>query len=75
MARSSPRPGSSPRSTASAAFSLHALAREVGIRQPSLYEYFDSKHALYDAMFADGNRQLLERLDARRAARRSSCAR
>jgi AcrR family transcriptional regulator len=44
--------------------SLHALAREVGIRQPSLYEYFDSKHALYDAMFADGNRRLLERLDA-----------
>src|SRR5256885_9792969 len=44
--------------------SLHALAREVGMRQPSLYEYFDSKHALYDAMFADGNRQLLERLDA-----------
>src|SRR5256885_10393429 len=43
-------------------FSLHAVAREVGIRQPSLYEYFDSKHALYDAMFADGNRQLLERL-------------
>ena len=46
-----------------AGVSLHALAREVGIRQPSLYEYFDSKHALYDAMFADGNRQLLERLD------------
>jgi AcrR family transcriptional regulator len=46
-----------------AGVSLHALAREVGIRQPSLYEYFDSKNALYDAMFADGNRQLLERLD------------
>lgn len=44
--------------------SLHALAREVGMRQPSLYVYFDSKDALYDAMFADGNRQLLERLDA-----------
>jgi AcrR family transcriptional regulator len=43
--------------------SLHALARSVGMRQPSLYEYFDSKHALYDAMFADGNRQLLARLD------------
>ena len=43
--------------------SLHALAREVGMRQPSLYEYFDSKNALYDAMFADGNRQLLARLD------------
>ncbi len=47
-----------------AGISLHALAREVGMRQPSLYEYFDSKHALYDAMFADGNRQLLERIDA-----------
>ncbi|MFY9651262.1 MAG: TetR/AcrR family transcriptional regulator [Trebonia sp.] len=44
--------------------SLHALAREVGMRQPSLYEYFDSKNALYDAMFADGNRQLMEQLDA-----------
>src|SRR6202050_3784338 len=43
--------------------SLHDLARQVGMRQPSLYEYFDSKHSLYDAMFADGNRQLLERLD------------
>jgi len=45
-------------------FSLHGLARELGIRQPSLYEYFDSKHALYDAMFADGNRKLLARLAA-----------
>lgn len=43
--------------------SLHALAREVGIRQPSLYAYFDSKRALYDAMFADGNLRLAERLD------------
>ncbi len=47
-----------------AGLSLHALAGEVGMRQPSLYEYFDSKHALYDAMFADGNRQLLERFDS-----------
>jgi AcrR family transcriptional regulator len=45
-------------------FSLHGLARELGIRQPSLYEYFDSKLALYDAMFADGNRKLLARVDA-----------
>lgn len=44
--------------------SLHALARAVGMRQPSLYEYFDSKDGLYDAMFADGNRQLLDRLEA-----------
>jgi AcrR family transcriptional regulator len=43
--------------------SLRALAARVGMRQPSLYEYFDSKHALYDAMFAEGNRQLLDHLD------------
>jgi AcrR family transcriptional regulator len=47
-----------------ATLSLHALAKAVGMRQPSLYEYFDSKHALYDAMFADGNRQLLAHFDA-----------
>jgi AcrR family transcriptional regulator len=46
-----------------AAISLHGLARKVGMRQPSLYSYFESKHALYDAMFADGNRRLLARLD------------
>jgi len=44
--------------------SLRALAARVGMRQPSLYEYFDSKHDLYDAMFADGNRQLIARLVA-----------
>jgi AcrR family transcriptional regulator len=42
---------------------LRALAPRVGMRQPSLYEYFDSKLDLYDAMFADGNRRLAERLD------------
>jgi len=45
-------------------FSLHGVARALGIRQPSLYEYFASKLALYDAMFADGNRNLLTRVDA-----------
>ena len=44
--------------------SLHALAKEVGMRQPSLYAYFDSKNALYDAMFTDGNRELLTRLES-----------
>src|SRR5260370_31585051 len=52
-----------------AGVSLHALAREVGMRQPSLYAYFDSKLALYDAMFADGNQQLLDRLDGVRLPR------
>jgi AcrR family transcriptional regulator len=40
--------------------SLHGLAAAVDLRQPSLYVYFDSKLALYDALFADGYRQLLE---------------
>jgi AcrR family transcriptional regulator len=53
---------------------LHGLARRVGMRQPSLYAYFDSKNALFDAMFADGNRQLLERLDALRLPRDPSAA-
>lgn len=44
--------------------SLRDLAKEVGMQQPSLYVYFDSKNALYDAMFADGNRQLLAMLEA-----------
>ena len=48
---------------------LHGLARAVGMRQPSLYAYFDSKNALFDAMFAHGNRQLLERLESVRLPR------
>jgi AcrR family transcriptional regulator len=46
-----------------AALSLRALAREVGMEPQSLYTYFTSKHDVYDAMFADANRELLERLD------------
>jgi AcrR family transcriptional regulator len=42
-----------------ASISLRDLADRVELRQPSLYAYFDSKVALYDMMFADGNRQLL----------------
>jgi AcrR family transcriptional regulator len=37
-----------------AGLSLRDLARRVGMRAPSLYSYFDSKHAIYDAMFAQG---------------------
>jgi AcrR family transcriptional regulator len=36
---------------------LRDLAPRVGMRAPSLYEYFVSKHAIYDAMFAQGYRQ------------------
>jgi AcrR family transcriptional regulator len=42
-----------------AGISLRDLAARVDLRQPSLYSYFDSKHALYDAMFAQGYEQLL----------------
>ena len=45
------------------AISLRELAAMVDLRQPSLYQYFGSKDALYDAMFAEGNRALLEYTD------------
>jgi AcrR family transcriptional regulator len=41
------------------ALSLGDVARGVGIRPPSLYEYFDSKNALYDALFARGSSAVL----------------
>ena len=37
-----------------AGLSLGEVARRMGIRPPSLYVYFDSKNALYDAIFARG---------------------
>lgn len=43
-----------------AALALRDLAARVGMRAPSLYQYFDSKHAIYDAMFAQGWRQALD---------------
>jgi AcrR family transcriptional regulator len=49
-----------------AGLSLRDVARKIGMRPPSLYWYFDSKQAIYDAMFAQGNRQLLERLAEQR---------
>lgn len=52
-----------------AAISLRDLADAVGLRQPSLYVYFESKLDLYDAMFADGYRQLLELVRSRRYPR------
>ena len=42
------------------ALSLRDLAARVGMRAPSLYQYFPSKHAIYDAMFAQGTRQALD---------------
>lgn len=45
-----------------AGLSLRELAAKIGMRPPSLYTYFESKDALYDALFIDANRQLMQRL-------------
>lgn len=47
-----------------AGWALRDVAEAVGMRTPSLYVYFDSKNALYDAMFADGNAELVRRGEA-----------
>ena len=36
------------------ALSVSEVARRMGIRGPSLYKYFPSRHAVYDAVFARG---------------------
>jgi AcrR family transcriptional regulator len=45
-----------------AGLSLRDVARKIGVQPPSLYWYFASKYAIYEAMFVEGNRQLLARL-------------
>ena len=40
--------------------SLHEIGRRVGMRAQSLYKYFPSKAALFDALFAEGAGRLLE---------------
>jgi AcrR family transcriptional regulator len=47
-----------------AALSLRDLAARVGMRAPSLYQYFASKHAIYDAMFEQGARAALASMSA-----------
>ena len=37
-----------------AGLSMSEIARRLGMRQPSLYKYFGSLHAVYDALFARG---------------------
>ncbi len=46
-----------------AALNLQEVARRVGVRAPSLYEYFPGKMALYDALFRMGVRLLAERMN------------
>ena len=42
------------------AVSLRELGKRVGLKASSLYSYFASKGALYDAMFGEGYRELLD---------------
>lgn len=41
-------------------WTMRDLADAVGLRAPSLYVHFASKHEIYDAMFADGYRTFLQ---------------
>jgi AcrR family transcriptional regulator len=44
--------------------SLGEVARRVGVRPPSLYVYFDSKNAIYDAVFERGYQELLQEMQS-----------
>src|SRR5215470_457082 len=46
-----------------AGLSIGELARRMGIRPPSLYVYFESKNALYDALFERGARSVLATME------------
>lgn len=48
------------RSNGLAGVSLKELATAVGMQPPSLYSYFASKNAIYDAMFAQGAQQFVD---------------
>jgi AcrR family transcriptional regulator len=56
---------------------LREVASRVGIRAPSLYSHFESKHAIYDTMFGESWTEYLELLrnvvlpDSPRAALRT----
>jgi AcrR family transcriptional regulator len=45
------------------ALTVSEIARRMGMRPPSLYKYFPSLHAIYDALFARGHRELAAYLD------------
>jgi len=46
-----------------AGLSLGEVARRIGIRPPSLYVYFASKNAIYDAVFARGWRDITQTME------------
>jgi len=46
-----------------AGLSMAEVARRVGVRPPSLYQYFPSKMAIYDALFERGGRESADVLE------------
>jgi AcrR family transcriptional regulator len=46
-----------------AALNLQEIARRVGMRAPSLYNYFPGKLAIYEALFAMGMKMYRERME------------
>lgn len=47
-----------------AGWTMAQLGRAVGMKAPSLYQYFDSKAAVLDALFARGFSELVDRVTA-----------
>lgn len=45
------------------AVTIAEVARQLGMRSPSLYKYFSSLHGVYDALFARGNARLARFVD------------
>jgi len=45
-----------------ASLAMRDLGARIGMRAQSLYAYFPSKNAIYDAMFAAANEELLQRV-------------
>lgn len=45
------------------AVTIAEIARQMGMRPPSLYKYFPSLHGVYDALFARGNARLASYVD------------
>lgn len=50
------------REQGAAALNLNEIARALGMKTPSLYEYFPNKMALYDYLFRVGTRDLRARM-------------
>jgi AcrR family transcriptional regulator len=45
------------------AVTVSEIARRMGMRAPSLYKYFPSLHAIYDALFLHGYREISAAMD------------